>query len=99
MGKYYFDYFRGYLTFEVVDGSEKAVGGQKAKCVEQKFELFSEESGEGEEGGEDGEESGGGVRLPLQGGVDRRLGSGQIQPPFPLHPQRVLPGVQVHHRR
>ena len=46
-----------------------------------------------------GEESGGGVRLPVQGGADRRFGRRQVQPPLPIHPQRVLPRVEVHHWR
>jgi len=39
------------------------------------------------------------LRLPLQGRPDRRLRSRQVQPPLALHPQRVLPRVQVDHRR
>jgi len=31
--------------------------------------------------------------------ADRGLGRGQVQHPQPLHAQRVLPRVQVHHRR
>ncbi len=30
-------------------------------------------------------------------GSDRGLGSGQVQPSLSIHPQRVQPGVQVHH--
>lgn len=53
-----------------------------------------------DEGGGDGEARGiGGVRLPIQGGVDRRLRRRKIQPSLPLHPQPLLPRLQVHHRR
>ncbi|KAL5662939.1 hypothetical protein ACJX0J_023047, partial [Zea mays] len=47
----------------------------------------------------DGAPSGQRVRLPLQDRAHRRLRRRQVQHPFPVHPQRVLPRVQVHHRR
>uniref|UniRef100_A0A8R7QC70 Ras-related protein RABA1f n=1 Tax=Triticum urartu TaxID=4572 RepID=A0A8R7QC70_TRIUA len=46
-----------------------------------------------------GLQGGGRLRLPLQGRAHRRLRRRQVQPPLPLHPQRVQPRVQVHHRR
>jgi hypothetical protein len=39
------------------------------------------------------------LRLPLQGGPDRRLRRRQVQLALTLHAQRVQPRVQVHHRR
>lgn len=47
----------------------------------------------------DGEEGGGGVRLPVQGGVDRGFWGGEVEHPVPLHSQRVLPRDQIHPRR
>lgn len=41
----------------------------------------------------------GGLRLPFQGRLDRRLRCWQVQSSFPIHTQRFLSGVQVHHRR
>lgn len=39
------------------------------------------------------------LRLPVQGGANWRLGRGEVEPAQPLHAQRILPGVQVHHWR
>ena len=39
------------------------------------------------------------LRLPVQGGADRRQRCRQVQPAVALHAQRVLAGVQVDHRR
>lgn len=47
----------------------------------------------------DGEETGRGIRLLVQGGTNRRFWRREIQPPLPIHSQRVLLGVQVHHWR
>lgn len=47
----------------------------------------------------DGEESRRGIRLPVQGSINRRLRSRKIEPPLPIYSQRVLFGVQVHHWR
>jgi hypothetical protein len=47
----------------------------------------------------DGEESRRGIRLPVQGSINRRLRSREIEPPLPIYSQRVLFGVQVHHWR
>ena len=39
------------------------------------------------------------LRLPVQGGAHRRLGRRQVQPAQPVHAERVLAGIEVHHRR
>ncbi|CAI0411125.1 unnamed protein product, partial [Linum tenue] len=48
---------------------------------------------------QNGVQSGSRVRLPLQDRLDRRLRRRQIQHPLQIHPQRVLPRIQIHHRR
>lgn len=45
-----------------------------------------------------GVQSGGRLRLSVQGGVDRGLGRWQVQPLVALHQERVQPRVQIHHR-
>jgi hypothetical protein len=47
----------------------------------------------------DGEETGRGIRLLVQGCTNRRFWRREIEPPLPIHSQRVLLGVQVHHWR
>lgn len=45
----------------------------------------------------DGSESRGRVRLSVQGCTDRWFWCWKIQSPVPIHSQRVLPRIQVHH--
>lgn len=46
----------------------------------------------------DGEEIGWGLRLPVQGSINRWFGRREIEYPLPFHQERVLPRIQIHHR-
>jgi len=73
-----------------VEGDQKS-RDQRIETESEGFLFVSyEEIGEKRDGGE---ESGGGIRLLVQGGIDRRFGRGEVQPALPIHPQRVLPRV------